>query len=104
MQVAAGLDHLLVSAGAWIVLRWESRFRSGAFRIEAEIPRLPVVDVRPGLVENDSRITDDHAGKAIPQGCREHGPLATVRMTNDADALGIHLRPIRQGMPAVGRN
>src|SRR5437879_3228156 len=29
VQVAAAIDHLLVGAGARIILRWESRFRSG---------------------------------------------------------------------------
>src|SRR5438093_9350337 len=103
VQIAAGLHHLLIGAGPGIRARWNSGFRPRPVRIEPEIPRLPVVHVRPRFVENDAGITYRNTGELIPQRPGEQRPLPAVRVPNDADALRIHLGPVGQGLPTVGR-
>src|SRR5204863_808954 len=49
VQVAPGLDHSLVSAGAWVVCGRNAGLRTLLRGVEAQIPRLPIVHVRARL-------------------------------------------------------
>ena len=68
----------------------------------AQIPRLPVVHAW-ARVEDDAGIRPRRTRKFFEEARRKHRPLAAVRVADDPDALLIHLRPLRQHVPGVGR-
>ena len=68
----------------------------------AEIPRLPVIHAR-ARIKHNTGIRPRRAGKFIEQARGKHRPLATIGMADNPNAVGIHLRPLRQHMPRIGR-
>src|SRR5439155_23069676 len=102
-QVFAAVDHLLVKTGARVRRRRYTRLALD-FRIVAEIPRLPVIDVAVFFVEDDTGIGPDGTGEAFIQARGEHRPFAAVGEPDNADAFWIHFRYLRESRKAVGRH
>ena len=73
-------------------------------RLPAEIPWLPVVDVRPGLVEYDARVGPDGAGELVVQAGGEQRPLAAVGVAHHADPARVDPGQVSQRVVAVGRD
>ena len=46
--------------------------------VQTEIPRLPIIHVGTGLVEDDAGIADRHGGKPLPERAGKQGPLAPI--------------------------
>src|SRR5207237_8755154 len=94
-EILAGVDHLLVKAGARVRRRGYAGLALD-FRIIAEIPRLPVIHVAVFFVEDNTRIGPDGTGKAFIQAGGEHRPFAAVGEPDDADAVGRYLGKLRE--------
>src|SRR5262249_48550276 len=103
VQVAAGFDHLLVGAGAWIIVIGNAGLVTTLCGIVANIPSLPVVDVAALLVKNDAAVAPNSTSELVEQARSEHGPFAAVRMADDADAIGVDLRQVGKRLIAIGR-
>src|SRR5688572_14203283 len=103
MQIAPVRDQLFVSPRAWIVGSRHAGFSLGA-RFTAQVPRLPVINVWPRFVENDSWIGPRCACEFVVQTRAEHRPFASVRMAHNPDALGVHIRQSRDRIVTVRRN
>lgn len=67
-----------------------------------EVPRFPVIDASPVILERYSRIRPGLAREFIKLAGRKHGPLPPEGMTRDPDTLRINFRIMRQGIPGVG--
>src|SRR5829696_1546650 len=103
VEIVAGFDETLVRAGARVVgfdnARFSLRFSEGA--IPTDVPRFPIVYVRPGLIEDDAAVAPDCAGKFLVEARSEHRPFADVGMTDNSDAFRVDLRHLREDGVAV---
>ena len=70
--------------------------------VEAEIPRLLIVDTGAGLVEDDAGVGPDGAGEFIGEARGEERPFAAVGVADDADAGGIDGGQAGEGGVGIG--
>ena len=103
VEIVAAGDELGIGARARIVRGHEPGL-AGAAGVQAEVPRLLVVDAPASLVEHDARIAPCRAGVAVVETGSEEGPLTSVGMPHDADPSRIDVVPGGEGRMAVGRD
>ena len=101
VKVATRFHERLIHAGPGVFCGRHTRFALFFARLQAEIPRLPIIDVGPRLVEHDAAVAPHCAVKFIVKARSEHRPLASVGMPNDPDAIGIHIVHLRERRVAI---
>ena len=101
VEIVALRDEFRVGTGAWGG-RGNEATRACRGGVEAEIPRLLIVDARARFVEDDAGIGPDGAGEFVVKASGKQRPLAAVGMADETDARGINLGQASEGGMGVG--